>query len=162
MLGVFGGGDEEGRVVVVYPEHQAAIERRRWAPRFERDVWNEVERDGPERFWDDFQMGGWWEMAVAFVDREPAATGAVGMDEFGRGELGGIDVIEEATIDELLHANGLLAVGLWEGVAVFFGEGELMAAQALEFSEIIVAGVGAGEGEAGGCFDGEVEFGGEF
>ena len=69
MLGVFGGGDEEGRVVVVYPEHQAAIERRRWAPRFERDVWNEVERDGPERFWDDFQMGGWWEMGVAFVDR---------------------------------------------------------------------------------------------
>ena len=58
MLGVFGGGDEEGRVVVVYPEHQAAIECRRWAPSFEGDVSDEVERDGPERLWDNLQVGG--------------------------------------------------------------------------------------------------------
>ena len=39
---------------------------------------------------------------------------------------------------------------------------ELVGAEAGEFFEVVVAGVGAGEGEAIGGGNGEVEFGGEF
>lgn len=69
--------------------------------------------------------------------------------------------VEEATVDELAGDNGFVAVVFGERVTVLFGKGELVVAEALQFSEVVVAGIGTGEVEAGISFNSEIEFGGE-
>lgn len=153
--------DEVGGRIVVCAEHHAALDGSSWAPGFQGDPFNEWQRDGPERFGDDLQTGGRGEVIRALVDREPASAAAVGVDEVGGGEPGSGNRIEQAAVNQLPGDDGLVAVGFREGVGVLVCEGKLVAAQTLEFPEVIVAGIGAGEGEAGGGLDGQVELGGE-
>lgn len=122
----------------------------------------EFEGDGPEGFWDDLKGGIGWEVPEEMVNGEPFAASAVGVQGFGGGGSGALDVVEEAAVDQLLGDDGLVAEFRWEVTLGEAGELELVGAEAGEFSEVVVAGVGAGEGEAGVGLDGEVEFGGEF
>ena len=120
-----------------------------------------IEGDGPEGFWDDLEGGRGREVMGELVDGEPKSATAVGVEKFRSCGGGGVNVIEEATVDELLRDDGLVAEFFGEVLLVEAGELKLVGAKACEFTEVVVAGVGAGEGEAGIGFDGEVEFGGE-
>ncbi|MFT6241887.1 MAG: hypothetical protein ACJAQT_003987 [Akkermansiaceae bacterium] len=143
-------------------DHEAAIDGGVGCPGFEGDVFEEVERDGPEGFWDDLKGGVWWEVGRDFVEVEPFAAAAVWGNEFWRGGGGSVDVVEETAVDKVLGDDGLVSVFFGEVVFEKGGELELMAAEAGELLQVVVAGVGAGEGEAGWGIDGEVELGGEF
>lgn len=92
---------------------------------------------------------------------EPVAAAAVWVDELGGGLLGGVDVIEEAAVDEVLGVDFFVAVFFWEVVLEFLGEDELVLAEAGEFAGVVVAGVWAGEVPAFWSFYCEVEFYGE-
>lgn len=97
-----------------------------------------------------------------FVEVEPFASAAVLGDEFRGGRSGGVDVIEEASVDEVLGDDDFVAVFFREVTLEKDGKLELVGAKAGEFFEVVVAGVRAGEGEAGWSVEGEVELGGEF
>ena len=71
-------------------------------------------------------------------------------------------MIEEAAVDELVGVNGFVAVGLGEELAMFCGKGELMFAEAGEFTLVVVSGIGSGEGKSARAVNGEVEFDSEF
>lgn len=66
------------------------------------------------------EPGGGGEVGWALVDGEPAAAAAVRVDEPGGGGAGGVDVIEEAAVDELAGLHGDATVRVGEGVLVTF------------------------------------------
>lgn len=100
-------------------------------------------------------------MLGEFGEAEPAAAEAVGGDG---GELEGwlVDVVKEAAVDEVLGGDGLVLVGGREVEVVVFGELELVVLEVGDFSEEVIAGVGAGEVDFGAVSADEVEFCGEF
>lgn len=97
-----------------------------------------------------------------FVDAKPATTAAIRLDRFRRCGSGGVDVIEETTVDELLGHDGLASIFFREVLLMDGGKPELVAAQAVEFLEVVVTRVGPREREPRFAFDSEIELGGKF
>lgn len=140
----------------------AVIERLAGHPRVERKVIEEFEGNGPEEFRDVEEGGVFWEKPGDFVFVKPATAAAVGGDELGGGRLFSMDVIEEAAVNELVGFDHFAGVRLGKEVLMVGGKRELVFAEAFEFAMVVVAGVGAGEGQALWRVDGQIEFGREF
>lgn len=102
------------------------------------------------------------EIRREFVLVEPAAPSAGGGNEFGVCQLVGMDMIEEAAVDELLRFDGFVAISFREMIREVRRKGELVIAESGKFAVVVVAGIGAGEGEIVRGVDGEVELGSEF
>ena len=143
-------------------DHEAPVEGWGRGPGFEKGAFEKLEGDGPEVFGDVLEGGVGWKVVGELIDGEPFSATAAGVEEVRGGWSGGVEMIEEAAVDELLGDNRFVTKFFREVVFEKAGELELVAAKAGEFSEVVVAGVGAGEGEAGFGVDGEVEFGGKF
>jgi len=133
VKGVASWDDEVGGGFVVGFHHEAAVDFCTGEPRVEGDVGEEVEGDGPEGFWDDLEPGGGGEVLGEVVEVEPFAAAAVGIEEFGGGGFWGVEVIEEAAVNEMLGDDGLAAEFFGEMALEKAGELELVGAEALEF-----------------------------
>jgi len=95
-------------------DHKAAIDWFIGLPRFEGDVGEKIKWDGPEVFWDEMELSLFGEIRREFVSVEPAAPSAGGGNELGVRQLVGMDMIEEAAVDELLRLDGFAAISLRE------------------------------------------------
>ena len=113
----FGVGIWSGEVrgwVVASMDQEAAIDWFIGLPRFEGDVGEKIKWDGPEVFWDEMELGFFGEMRGEFVLVKPAAPSAGGGNKFGVRQLAGMDMIEEAAVDELLRFDGFVAISFRE------------------------------------------------
>jgi hypothetical protein len=128
----------------------------------ERDIRKEFEWNRPERFRDDMENGVGWEVGQNLGGSEPFPATAVRMDKLRGGGCGCGNVVEEAALDEMLGDDGFVTEGLGEVFLEKKRQLKLMGTEAVEFFEVVVAGIGAGEMESVIGFDGEVEFGREF
>lgn len=106
--------DEVRGWVVTGMDHEAAIDWFSGLPRFEGDFGEKIKWDGPEVFWDEMKLIFFGGIRREFVLVEPAAPSAVGGNEFGVCPLIGMDVIEEAAVDELLCFDGVVAISFRE------------------------------------------------
>lgn len=148
--------------MAIDPDHEAARDRKIRKPWFERDIGQKFEGDRPERFRDNPESGIGREMMGELVGTEPPSAAAVRIQKSdGCGFLCS-DVVEEATVDEVLREDFFGAEFLGEVVLEKPGKLKLVGAEAGEFFEVVIAGVRAGEGEAVFGFDSEVELGREF
>lgn len=59
-----------------------------------------------------------WKVVAALVFMHPTASPAVWVNEFRSSLFGRVDVIEEATIDELLRVDGFISIPLWQAVSM--------------------------------------------
>ncbi len=100
--------------VVASMDHEAAIDWLIGLPRFEGDVGEKIKWDGPKVFWDEMELSLFGEIRREFVLVEPAAPPAGGGNEFGVRQLVGMDMIEEAAVDELLRFDGFAAISFRE------------------------------------------------
>lgn len=101
-------------------------------------------------------------MAGDLLLMKPLSSATPGIQEIRLCRCGGIDVVKETSVDQLLRDNGLLAIALLEKILVVDRKLKLMFTKMCNFFEIVVAGIGARESHAFWCIDREVEFGCEF
>lgn len=80
------------------------------------------------------------------------------MDGIGLSEVFTVDVVEKSAQDKMTGKDVDLVEGFWEMFAVPRGQGELVLAKASEFFEVMIAGIGPGQGQADVGFHSEVEF----
>lgn len=155
-------GKKVGGWLVIVPDHETALLALVGVPWGESEILQESQRDGPKGFRDDLKMICLCEMPGDFISKKPLAASAVWIDEIWICLFRGINMIEEAAVDELLRDDCLISITLREVVAVAGGELKLMITKTGDFSKVIIAGIGTGEFQAVFRLKCEVELGCEF
>ena len=83
-----------------------------------RNIVEKGKGNGPQVFGDVMQGGFFWKEFGDLNLVKPLATAAIRGDEFGSGLSVGVDVIEEAAVDELLGFDALAAIGFGEEILI--------------------------------------------